>query len=121
LRTQVLSGCILGTEKPDLALDVPGRYRAAHGTAAVPALDWWRGFRSRELTSLVEKAHQANFDIVVAIAQILQPDAQVRIAGAPLLRERRHAARLDRNRRQNDRQFADLHPVQHIAERELRA
>jgi len=39
LRTQVLSGCILGTEKPDLALDVPDRYRAAHGTAAVPALD----------------------------------------------------------------------------------
>jgi NodT family efflux transporter outer membrane factor (OMF) lipoprotein len=87
LLAQALSGCILGTEKPDLALDIPGRYRAAHGTAAaaVPALDWWRGFRSRELTSLVEQAHQGNFDIAVAVAQILQADAQARIAGAPLL------------------------------------
>jgi len=38
-----------------------------------------------ELTSLVEQAHQANFDIAVAIAQILQADAQAQIAGAPLL------------------------------------
>jgi outer membrane protein, multidrug efflux system len=33
----------------------------------------------------VEAAQAANLDISVAIAQILQADAQVRIAGAPLL------------------------------------
>ena len=80
------SGC-LEIDKPELALDIPGSYREAHGAAesATPALDWWHSFKSRELTSLVEQAITANFDIAVAIAQIVQADAQVRIAGAPLL------------------------------------
>jgi multidrug efflux system outer membrane protein len=82
----ILSGCTLESEKPDLALDTPGKYRAAHGAsnAAVPKLDWWRGFRSRELVSLIEDAQVHNFDIAVAVAQIRQADALVQIAGAPL-------------------------------------
>jgi outer membrane protein, multidrug efflux system len=82
----VASGC-LETGRPGLAVDIPGSYREAHGPpeAATPALDWWRSFRSGELTSLMEEALSANFDIAVAIAQITQADAQVRIAGAPLL------------------------------------
>src|SRR5262249_281306 len=80
------SGC-LETGRPGLSVDIPGSYREAHGPAeaAIPALDWWRNFRSRELTSLMEEALTANLDIGVAIAQISQADAQVRIAGAPLL------------------------------------
>jgi NodT family efflux transporter outer membrane factor (OMF) lipoprotein len=82
----ILSACTLESEKPDLALDTPGKYRAAHGAsdAAVPKLDWWRGFRSRELVALIEAAQAHNFDIAVAVAQIRQADAQVLIAGAPL-------------------------------------
>jgi multidrug efflux system outer membrane protein len=82
----ILSGCTLESEKPDLALDTPGKYRAPHGAsdAAVPKLDWWRGFHSRELVALIEDAQAHNFDIAVAVAQIQQADAQVRIAGAPL-------------------------------------
>jgi outer membrane protein, multidrug efflux system len=81
-----LSGC-LDLVKPELAIDIPGGYSAPHGPAeaATPPLDWWRGFRSRELTAMMEEAQTANFDIAVAIAQITQADAQVRIAGAPLL------------------------------------
>jgi outer membrane protein, multidrug efflux system len=83
-----LSGCILGTERPDLNLEVPAAYREA-GRAApdahVPALDWWRGFRSSELTNLMDAAQIYNLDIAVAIAQIVQADAQVGVAGAPLL------------------------------------
>jgi NodT family efflux transporter outer membrane factor (OMF) lipoprotein len=80
-----LTGCVItGYEKPDLALEVPDNYRAAHGQNAPPELDWWRGFRSTELTDLVEQAQSWNFDIAVAIAQIEQADALVRIAGAPL-------------------------------------
>jgi NodT family efflux transporter outer membrane factor (OMF) lipoprotein len=80
------SGC-LEVGRPGLAIDIPDAYRAALGPpeVATPALDWWRSFRSRELTSLMEEALTANFDIAVAIAQITQADAQVRIAGAPLL------------------------------------
>jgi NodT family efflux transporter outer membrane factor (OMF) lipoprotein len=82
----ILSGCSLESEKPDLALDTPGKYRGPHGAAdaAVPKLDWWRGFHSRELVSLIEDAQAHNFDIAIAIAQIRQADAQVQIAGAPL-------------------------------------
>jgi outer membrane protein, multidrug efflux system len=50
----------------------------------VPKLDWWRGFRSRELVALIEDAQAHNFDIAIAVAQIRQADAQVQIAGAPL-------------------------------------
>ena len=45
---------------------------------APPKLDWWRGFRSKELTDLIEEAQTANFDIAIAVARILQADAQAR-------------------------------------------
>ena len=83
-----LSGCILGSERPDLNLDMPATYReASRGApdAALPAVDWWRGFRSSELTTLMEAAQIYNLDIAVAVAQIIQADAQVGISGAPLL------------------------------------
>ena len=81
-----LSGCI-STERPDLAVDIPPAYRTAHGMspAGRPALDWWRGFRSAELTKLMEEAQTANFDIAAAIARITQADAQSKIVGAALL------------------------------------
>src|ERR1700721_3011 len=83
-----LSGCILGSERPELGLEIPSNYREApRGApdAAVPAVDWWRGFRSRELTPLMENAQIANLDIAGAVAQIVQADAQVGVTGAPLL------------------------------------
>ena len=83
-----MSGCILGSERPELGLEVPATYREGghHAPdAAVPALDWWRGFRSSELTTLMEAAQIYNLDIAVAIAQIVQADAQVGVSGAPLL------------------------------------
>jgi NodT family efflux transporter outer membrane factor (OMF) lipoprotein len=83
-----LTGCILGTERPELNLEVPPAYREGSPRApdaAVPALDWWRGFKSKELTSLMEDAQIFNLDIAVAIAQIVQADAQVGVSGAPLL------------------------------------
>jgi multidrug efflux system outer membrane protein len=81
-----LSGCI-STERPDLAVDIPPAYRTAHGMspAGRPTLDWWRGFRSAELTKLVEEAESANFDIAAAVARITQADAQSKIVGAALL------------------------------------
>jgi NodT family efflux transporter outer membrane factor (OMF) lipoprotein len=83
----MLSACIFSSERPELGLDLPPAYRAAQGNveAAPPALDWWRGFRSRELTSLVEEAQTDNLDIGAAIGRIMQADAQSKIIGAPLL------------------------------------
>jgi len=88
LLAPALMGCILDGERPAPDLEIPARYHEASRTApdaAIPALDWWRGFRSRELTSLMEAAQVTNLDIAVAYAQIIQADAQVGIAGAPLL------------------------------------
>jgi outer membrane protein, multidrug efflux system len=87
LLAPLLSGCILGSERPALNLEVPAAYREASlrsADAAVPALDWWRGFHSKELTTLMEDAQVFNLDIAVAIAQIVQADAQVGVSGAPL-------------------------------------
>ena len=84
----MLSGCITA-DRSDLGIEIPWAYRAAprKQTLAPPKLDWWRGFRSKELTALIEEAHAANFDIEVAIARIIEADAASKVAGAPLLPE----------------------------------
>src|SRR6478736_2334679 len=79
-----LGGCFITGEPPDPALDIPARYTAGPSSvrsaeAATPKLDWWRSFRSRELTGIVERTREANLDIAAAIARIVQADAQARI------------------------------------------
>ncbi len=83
----LLCGCLVGLEKPNAALDVPDAYsvRSRSPDAALPTPDWWRGFRSKQLTALVEESLTSNLDVAAAIARIVQADAQARIAGAPLL------------------------------------
>lgn len=81
------AGCVLTQDLPDPALDIPDGYKAARLTDpdAPPTLDWWRGFRSPELTDLMEEAQRVNLDIAAAVARFMQADAQARIAGAALL------------------------------------
>ena len=82
------AGCILTKDLPDPALDVPEGYKAARLAKpqdAPPTLDWWRGFRSQELTTLMEEAQTVNLDIAAATARFQQADAQARITGAALL------------------------------------
>src|SRR5436305_11899835 len=81
------AGCILTKDIPDPALEMPGAYKDAARTSlnAPPTLDWWRGFRSSELTTLMEEAQTVNLDIAAATARLIQADAQARIAGASLL------------------------------------
>src|SRR6478609_7380253 len=73
------AGCMLTSDIPNPALDIPPAYQEA-GTrqpnAATPALDWWRGFRSRELSQLMEEAQTVNLDIAAAVARLRQADAQ---------------------------------------------
>jgi NodT family efflux transporter outer membrane factor (OMF) lipoprotein len=84
-----LGGCLL-SDRPDPALDIPQSYDGSSrnpkiAEAALPKLDWWRGFRSRELTEIIEQTREANLDIAAAVARIVQADAQSRIAGSALL------------------------------------
>jgi multidrug efflux system outer membrane protein len=84
-----LGGCLL-IDKPEPGLDIPQAYDRASknpvlAEAALPPLDWWHGFRSRELTEIIEETRSANLDIAAAVARIVQADAQARIAGSALL------------------------------------
>ncbi len=84
----LLGGCMPNDNRLEASLDIPETYRAASpgkSDAALPQLDWWREFRSAELTVLIEEAQQVNLDIAAASARIAQADAQARIVGAPLL------------------------------------
>ncbi|KQT29416.1 RND transporter [Bradyrhizobium sp. Leaf396] len=76
---------MLTQDLPDPALDVPAQYKYAGKGDAPPSLDWWRGFRSAELTQLMQEAQTVNLDIAAAVARIVQADAQARQAGAALL------------------------------------
>jgi multidrug efflux system outer membrane protein len=82
----LLGGCLLTGDIPDPALTIPDGYRAAGRDAqtAPPTLDWWRGFRSAELTTLMEEAQRVNLDIAAATARFVQADALARQAGASL-------------------------------------
>ena len=83
----LLMGCDIGRDYKRPALDLPATYRATSETAAaaLPSPQWWRGFRSAELNTLIGQARRHNFDIAAAVARVRQADAQARIAGAPLL------------------------------------
>jgi multidrug efflux system outer membrane protein len=80
-------GCVLTQDLPDPALDIPGAYKAAGAVTpnGQPKLDWWRGFGSSELTSLMEEAQRVNLDIAAAVARFVQADALARQTGAALL------------------------------------
>jgi len=81
------AGCVLTQDVPDPALDIPNGYKAARlsDPDSPPPLDWWRGFRSAELTDLMQEAQRVNLDIAAAAARFVEADAQARVAGAALL------------------------------------
>lgn len=81
------SGCgfnpFAARERPELA--TPASWREsppAPGTPAAPG--WWERFGSAELTGLVDAARASNQDLAAAAQRIIQADALVRVAGAPL-------------------------------------
>jgi outer membrane protein, multidrug efflux system len=93
-----LAGCSVGTpyRRPDIppppqwhetAPDASAASAVAAATPASvwPAAAWWHGFGSARLDDLVAEAEHSNDDLAGAIARVQEADAQLRIAGAPLL------------------------------------
>jgi outer membrane protein, multidrug efflux system len=92
----LLSACNLGPHyvRPDIPAprawtpvtpeSTPSQPKAAEGSGW-PEAQWWQGFGSPDLDRLMNEAQQANDDLKAAVARVEQSDAQVRIAGAPLL------------------------------------
>jgi len=82
----VLTGCSLGPDYTRPQADSPQAYRESVPNAPVwPQPEWWKGFHSADLDALIADAETGNFDIQAAVARVRQADAQVQVAGAPLL------------------------------------
>src|SRR5436190_23641582 len=78
LTSSLQLGCaLLLSEPPPANIEPPQKYLSVSAAAQRyrPAPDWWRAFRSVELTTLVERAIEANYDIAAAVARIEQADA----------------------------------------------
>ncbi len=82
-----LGGCVPATEMPDLMMSVPTSYSSGGPGKRrdLPAEEWWRSFRSRELAGFMEETAASNFDIAAATSRIIQADAAARVAGTALL------------------------------------
>jgi len=57
----------------------------AEAPSVWPESDWWHAFGSQRLDQLIAEAERNNDDLAGAIARVQEADAQLRIAGAPLL------------------------------------
>lgn len=83
----LVCACSLGPAYHKPTIPAPAAWANAQvGTAPTwPSTDWWRGFASPQLDALMVQAQHANDDIAAAVARVREADAQMRIAGAPLL------------------------------------
>jgi multidrug efflux system outer membrane protein len=84
----LLGGCTLLESRSELAPgDVPAAWSQPipSGVQTWPARDWWQGFGSSELDTLIAAAQEANLDIAIARARVEQADALLRLAGSSLL------------------------------------
>jgi len=82
-----LPACVPLPSRDDAGVTTPAAWDrpVPGGVDEWPAADWWRGFGSSELDSLVATARQNNLDLVAAAARLRQAEGQARIAGVALL------------------------------------
>ena len=81
----VLAGCMLGPDYQRPTLPLPAQYRdaepAASGQEAVSLADlqWFQLFQDEALQALIRTALQQNYDVRIAVARILEAQAQLGI------------------------------------------
>ncbi len=90
-----LAACSVGSPYRRPVIPLPQQWNATAASGANPApdtqagvwpeSDWWHGFGSDRLDELITEAQRSNDDLAGAIARVQEADAQLRIAGAPLL------------------------------------
>ena len=82
----LVAGCALHAPLRD-APALPAAFAAQVGNTvdAWPSKDWYRGFASEELDTLVNQAAVDNLDFAMARIRVSQADARARQAGAALL------------------------------------
>lgn len=82
----LLSGCIHAPPKAIQSGDVPQKWTGAPvaENSAWPTRDWWKGFGSNELVSLLYEAEANSFDTRTAALRVVEAEAQATSAGATL-------------------------------------
>ncbi len=82
----LLAGCATPVPQVLKTQDVPPAFTGpvAPGTAVWPAADWWKAFGSDEMSGLITTAQADNLDIAVAMASVLQAEANRDISRAAL-------------------------------------
>lgn len=82
----ITAGCALReAQAPPPALPATFVAQRAPGVRGWPSKDWYSGFGSAELQTLVETASTGNLDVAMAQARVAQADARARQAGAAIL------------------------------------
>ena len=82
LATLAVAGCTVGPDYKRPKVDVPSGFRGEEpGAAAVSLGDvsWWKVFEDETLQQLIRTALQANYDLNIAAARVLEARAQVTI------------------------------------------
>ncbi|HEY7976815.1 MAG TPA: TolC family protein [Rhizomicrobium sp.] len=81
-----LAGCATPVPQQLTAANVPSNFSAPITADAPiwPKADWWKGFQSDELNSLVDEAQRDNLDLALAAAQVMEAKANAEIAGSVL-------------------------------------
>jgi multidrug efflux system outer membrane protein len=84
----ILGACALDHPTDRLAdTDVPQEFSGPIPSDADtwPKAEWWTGFNSQELNTLIASAQSQNLDLAAAAARIMQAEGQARVAGSALL------------------------------------
>jgi NodT family efflux transporter outer membrane factor (OMF) lipoprotein len=82
----LMSACVTEQPLPSVPPAPAGfEHAAATGSAAWPGQDWYRGFGSDELDTLIDFAASHNTDLAAAGERVAQADARARQAGAAIL------------------------------------
>ena len=80
-----LAGCAAHTPPPPLAAPaLPAQWAQASGGLDPVTQQWWQGFGSDELNTLVERAQAQSHDLAAAVARVQQAEAAARMASAGL-------------------------------------
>lgn len=80
------AGCQTTVPQALRPADVPGGFTApmTAGAPVWPSAGWWNGFGSTELDGFIDKAQKDNLDLAVAMASVLQAEAQKNITRSAL-------------------------------------
>ncbi len=85
--TACLAGCMVGPNyrKPEIAM--PSAFtenQENNGCTDEELCSWWKQFNDPLLDTLIEEAAQKNFDVLIAIEQMVEARAQFKIEGSYL-------------------------------------